>query len=648
MHPRRLVALSLLVAACEASVAPPPPTPDAATADVHAPDRDAPDASVPDVSTVDASAVDASAVDASLPACTADTAGDLLRALRAPRAAGVSAVAAPGQRFDDLRTRTLADPALMALAQRVRTSSRGALPTLAAGDDGTYQVVASRALQLAFVAWLDRDMTAAQAAVRALAAAAVAPAWLRTATEVPIRVGASLVDLAAAVDLLASVLPAAELDVARAHVGTALTSVVSWLRTGGEVFVAFHSDNHGMRLGAGLVATAMVAPAGAVDDEVLGYALAHMGASVQRQTGGAEGWAEGTTYFSYAFEVSAPALLAVDRAWSGDDRRCVRCPSFRLSSCGAAPTPIVRPSRDPLLRDLVRWAASLETRNGWLLPTDDSRLAGTTSPLLERMVEGRAFARWSAMGPQGTFGGSVDVTALVALSLASPDISATLTPRALWPAAGTGRLDATTADGAPVEAFMVAEHGEAHAGHERPDPLALTFVVDGSLMLGASGYGAYDARGPLARGDASSVITVEGVLDRAAPAGTGGPDATLTGDARALAASFAGDGVTVSRSLSVEAGAMVVRDRVEVTGAARDVAWHWHLRGALDATGFAWTRDALRCTATQEGGAPPLTRETAPHFDQYSPGETHPVVRQSARLAAGAHTLTTRVACTRR
>jgi hypothetical protein len=40
-------------------------------------------------------------------------------------------------------------------------------------------------------------------------------------------------------------------------------------------------------------------------------------------------------------------------------------------------------------------------------------------------------------------------------------------------------------------------------------------------------------------------------------------------------------------------------------------------------------------------------RESAPHYDDYSRMETHPVLRQRARLVAGAYTLRTRVTCAR-
>ena len=53
----------------------------------------------------------------------------------------------------------------------------------------------TEALAAALVAWHDRDATAARTALGSLAATAVPPAWFATAVEVPIYVGASLVDL---------------------------------------------------------------------------------------------------------------------------------------------------------------------------------------------------------------------------------------------------------------------------------------------------------------------------------------------------------------------------------------------------------------------------------------------------------------------
>ncbi len=617
------------------------------------------DASTPDVIATDATtATDARAdaadtsVDGALDTSaasvceTADVA-DLLRDLRAPRPAGVSAIAAPGARFEDLRARFDATPDAVTLLTRARTTARRTVPTLAAGDTASYQTVASLALAAALVAWHDRDATAAHTALNALAAAAVAPSWFATATEVPILVGASLVDLAAAADILtASTLSASEIDAARAHVGRAAASTEAWLQSGGLLVAYAHLDNHGMRLGAGLASAAMIAPAGSVSDEVLAYALSHMSASIERQTGGAQGWAEGSTYYEYAFEVAAPALAAVDRAWTGADTRCASCPTHLLAVCSTRPTTIVRPSRDPRVRDLIRWGASLETRAGWLHPIDDSRLTGVPAPLLERLVGARHFSRWSIDGFNGSLGGQVNVGPLVALALALPELTVREPIVRAWPAAGTARLDAMTPSGAPVEALLIAEHGAANGGggHERPDTLALSLVVDGTLMLGASGYRDYEARAPLARADANSEITVEGTLPRDMGAGTPGPDATLSADGGATVGVFSSAGVTVSRSIVFEAGTLVVRDRVELPE-TRAVAWHWHLRGSLDPATWTWTSGTRRCAATQSGEAPPITRETATDFDTYSVMGTHPVIRQSSTRSAGLHELVTRITC---
>ncbi|MEI8255822.1 MAG: heparinase II/III family protein [Deltaproteobacteria bacterium] len=592
------------------------------------------------------------AADVAPAVCSTDDGLELTRALRAPRAAGVSAIAAPGLRLDDLRARFDADATAGALLARARVVARGPVVTLAAGDTSGYQSVASRALAASLVAWHDLDAGAAQSAMRHLASAAVAPAWFSGAQEVSIRVGASLVALAAAVDLLsASGLATADLDAAKQSLGLVVAGVEAWLQTyGGLFFMAFHRDNHGVRFASGLAAAAMMAPATAFSDDALAFAVSHLSVSLRDQTGGLAGWAEGSTYFAYAFEVAPTVLAALDRAWTGADTRCMRCPSHGFQVCSRAGFEVLRPSRDTTLRDLLQWAASLETRGGWLAPVDDSRLSGFAAPLLEQFVGARAFSHWSPDGPSGSLGGSVDVGPLVALALASPPPADRLAQTLQWPDAGTARAEATTASGAAMEAFLLAEHGAAGhgGGHERPDVLALTVAVDGTLVLGGSGYGTYDARAPLARADANSEITVEGVLARDLGAGARGPEAALEPRVgSAMTAGFSEGGVTVRRSVSFEAGALVVRDAVEITGTARDVAWHWHLRGTIDGTAaWAWSVGATRCAVTQEGEAVAPVFETAPHNDSYGLTERHPVVRQSSRLEPGTHTLLTRVTCT--
>ena len=647
MTPRSAL-LALALVACSPSPSAPDASPAVDAAMDVAPLDAAADAALPEDSPTDTSVVAPAVVPVYSPSgCTGPDVADLIRALRAPRPEGVSAVAAPGMRFEDLRSRFDATPDAMTILARARVTARRSVPTLAAGDSASYPTVASLALAAALVAWHDRDATAARTALQTLSVTAVAPSWFATAVEVPIYVGASLVDLAAAADLLsASTLSAAEVAMARAYVGRAAAGAEAWLQGGGLIFMAFHRDNHGMRLGAGLATAAMIAPSDAVSDETLAYALAHMDASMEHQTGGAQGWAEGSTYFEYAFEVAAPALAAIDRAWTGAAARCVRCEHHAYSVCAMSPSPIVRPSQDPRVLDLVRWSASLETRAGWLHPIDDSRLMGLPAPLLERLAGARRYARWSVDGFTGSLGGSVNVGPLVALALASPELPAADPLVTAWPVAGTARLDATAPSGAPIEALLIAEHGVANGGggHERPDTLALTVVVDGALMIGASGYRSYDTRAPLARADAHSELTVEGVLPRDLGAGEGGPEATLTAGGGGASGSFSRDGVSVTRALSFEAGTLVVRDRVELTE-PRDVAWHWHLRGALDADRWSWAVGTRRCEATQSGVALTVARETAPDYDDYSRMVLHPVVRQSARLPAGRHELTTRIAC---
>lgn len=656
---RPLLALALV--ACETAApapardggddlaAPPRDTADTAdiadTADTAATDADA-DTTATDAAAEPSADVPADVTTESPPSCADPDAAELLRALRAPPREGVSVVAAPGLAFEDLRPRIAADPAAMTLLAQARSSVRRTVPALAVGDSATYQTVASLALAAAFVAWHDRDAAAQRTALQALAAATVDAAWLSRAREVPIFVGASLVDLAAAVDLLAATAVApADLAAAREGLGRTLDAVEAWIQAGGEIFLRFHEDNHGVRLSAGVLAAGMVVPASELRDAVMAFALAHLAASIERQSGGTAGWAEGSTYLAYAFEVGVPALLAVDRAWTGGDARCVRCPTHRLSACALAPQRVVRPSRDPRVRDTLRWAAALESRGGWLQPIDDSRLMAAPAPLFERLLGARAFSHWSPTGPLGSTGGSVAVGPLVALALAAPALSAQLPRSPTWPAAGTARLDGATPAGLPLEAFLIAEDGPARdgAGHERPDVLAVQLAVGGTLVLGGSGYRDYASRAPLARADAASVITVEPDFPASTPAGESGPAATLA--AEGASARFTLPAITVSRTLTLDAGALVVSDRIEVSGAPRELTWHWHLRGAADPERWQWTVGSRRCEATQRGDVPPVVRAVAPHFDDYSRMESHAVVRQTARLPPGRHELVTRIAC---
>jgi len=478
---------------------------------------------------------------------------------------------------------------------------------------------------------------------------AIPPEWLLTATDVPLRMGAGLLGMAAAVDLLSATdgVTPEQLGPARAAVAAAAASLDAWLLAGGLAFTAGHLDNHSMRFGAGFVAAAMVTSPAAVSDDVLRWALAQMSASVREQTGDVAGWAEGSMYFSYGFEVAAPALTAVDRAWGGPEAQCVRCPTHRPSACGPSAVEVRRPSTDARLRDLVQWSASLETDGGWLAYVDDSRLSSQPSPLLEAMVNRRAFSHWSIDGATGSTGASLFVHPFLAFALASPAASEALPLRRVWPEAGTARVDGATAGAIPMQAFLLGERDGALAGvgHERPDVATLALAVGGTLVLGTSGYNGYNDRAPFARADAASGITVEGVLPRALDAGEAGPVGALTVAGDAVTSRFAGGGVTVSRAVAFEGATLVVRDVVELTGAARDVGWHWHLRGALEADAWRWTAGARRCAATQAGEALPLTRETAPHYDVAGRAETLPVVRQLARLAAGRHELVTRVTC---
>ncbi|MFO0609962.1 MAG: hypothetical protein U0324_42785 [Polyangiales bacterium] len=622
---------------------PPDASPDVASPDVASPDVASPDVAVlPDVAP--------DVVPDAAPACTTDDVEALLRALRAAPPAGVSVVAAPGQRFESLRASFDATPAAVTLLERARTYSRGNPTALPVGNAGAFQTFATRALGAALVAWHDRDATASSVCQRTLAAMAIPPEWLITATNVPLYMGAGLLGMAAAVDLLSATdgVTPEQLAAARAAVATTAASLDAWLLAGGLYFTAGHLDNHSMRFAAGFTAAAMVTPPSAVSDDLLRWALAQMSASIDRQSGATGGWAEGSLYFEYGFEIAAPALAAVDRAWVGPDARCVRCAGHAVSACGEGAVTIRRPSTDPRLRDLVQWSASLETDGGWLACVDDSRLSGVPAALFESMVRRRAYAHWNLDGATGSTGASLWVHPLLALALASPAPTESLPLRRVWPEAGTARVEGVTPGGA-AQAFLVGERGLATRGegHERPDATTLALAVGGSQMLGPSGYNSYDDRAPLARADAASGITVEGLLDPSIGAGESGPEGTLSATTDGASVRVEGGGATVTRAVAFEGATLVVRDAVEFSGAARAVGWNWHLRGTLDDGAWRWTVGARRCTATQTGEAAALTvtRETVAHYDVASRAETHPVVRQSARLAAGRHELVTRIAC---
>jgi hypothetical protein len=222
----------------------------------------------------------------------------------------------------------------------------------------------------------------------------------------------------------------------------------------------------------------------------------------------------------------------------------------------------------------------------------------------------------------------------------------------VWPAAGSARVDVSAADGTRMEAFLFAEGALAQRGrgHERPDPLSLVLAVDGRLLLGSSGYGHYDERAPLARADASSLITVDGRLPEDEGITTPGPAATMTALDAGVQGQMSVPDVEVLRALTGAGGAMVVEDRVQLA-APHEIGWHWHLRGEVvagpDGGGWTWRRDGYTCVAAQSGGADWLTGavETAPNVDQYGVAEEHPVVRQRASLQPGDYALTTTITC---
>ena len=576
--------------------------------------------------------------------------------LRAQALARPGALVSPGVSLDDARAGLEADPTAQALVARARAQLEAADPELAFGDAATYQVVASRALTAAFVAWFD-DSTALAARARGLlSVAAIDDAWLAEAEEVPIQIGGALVALAGAADLLAAggLLADDEMAAALGDVGQAGRALDSWARTVGPAFLLATSNNHNVRLGAGLLAVGLVTGPADLDDEAVAYGLAEIVATMHdSQSGFDAGWAEGPTYFEYAFEVAASPLAALVPVWPLPGRGCLTCAGHTAAPCAETAVMALLPLADEVLRGAIEWMASLETAGGWFAPVDDSRENGVPAPLLERLADARLFRAWSPDGPNNSLGGSIDMGPFVAFALAAPPLTRTITPAAVWPSAGSARVDVTAADGTRLEAFLFAEGALAQRGrgHERPDPLSLVLAVDGRLLLGASGYGLYEDRAPLARADASSLITVDGRLPDDEGLTTPGPAATMTALDGGVQGQMSVPDVDVLRLLGTAESEVVIEDRLQLA-AAHEIGWHWHLRGEVvagpDQTGWTWRRDGRTCVALQSGGADWLasTLETAPNVDRYGVPEEHPVVRQRATLDPGDYSLVTLVACT--
>ncbi|MBI5480683.1 MAG: heparinase II/III family protein [Deltaproteobacteria bacterium] len=578
-----------------------------------------------------------------------------IAALRARALEGPGALVSPGVSLDEARSRLEAEPTAQALVARARTQLEQPDPELAVGDAETYQVVASRALAAAFVAWVDGDAALTERARGLLTLAAVDDAWLASADEVPIRVGGAVVALAGAVDLLAAgrLLAADGVAAARRDVGQAARALDAWARLQGPAFLLATSNNHNVRLGAGLVAAGLVTGADDLDDEAVAYGLAQIVSVLHDSQGGqGAGWAEGPTYFAYGFEVAAAPLAALVPAWPLPGRGCLSCPGHTAGPCAETRVMALLPLGDEVLRGAIEWMASLETLGGWYAPVDDSRLGGVPAPLLERLADARLFRAWSPDGPGGSLGGSVDVGPFVAFALAAPPLAHDLTPAAVWPSAGSARVDLTGGDGTRVEAFLFAEGylAQRGRGHERPDPLSLVVAVDGRLLLGASGYGTYEERAALARADSSSLITVDGRLPFDEGITAPGPGAVMTALDGGAQGQLTVPDVEVLRTLRAEGSEVVIQDLLQLA-APHEIGWHWHLRGEVvagpDGSGWTWRRDGRTCVALQSGGADWLTAvlETAPNVDQYGVAEEHPVVRQRASLAPGDYSLVTLIAC---
>jgi hypothetical protein len=578
-----------------------------------------------------------------------------IAALRARALEGPGTLVAPGLSLDETRGRLEADPTAQALVARARAQLEQPDPDLAVGDTETHEVVASRALAGAFIAWIDGDAALAARARTLLAGAAIDDAWLASADEAPGRVGGALVALAGAVDLLAvgGLLSAHETATAQRYLGQTARSLDAWAQSAGSALLATAPGSDTVRLGAGLVAAGLVTSAEDLDDEAVAYGLAQIVNVLHDSQGGPRaGWAEGPTSFAYAFEVAASPLAALVPAWPLPGRGCLTCPNHTAAPCVDTHVLALLPLADEVLRGAIEWLASLETLGGWFAPVDDSRLRGIPAPLLERLADARLFHAWSADGPEGSLGGEVDVGPLVALALAAPPVIHDVTAAAVWPQAGSARVDLAGDDGTRIEAFLFAEGELAQRGgdHERPDPLSLVVAVDGKLLLGASGYGTAAERTPLARADASSLITVDGRLPDDEGSTTPGPAAIMTSLDGGVQGQLSVPAVEVLRSLRFEGSELEIHDVLQLDG-THEIGWHWHLRGEVvavpDEGGWTWRRDGRTCVAQQSGGADWLTStlETAPNVDQHGVTEEHPVVRQRAPLAPGDYSLRTLISC---
>ncbi len=614
------------------------------------------DASVVDGSVTDAAPGDAAPRDAAPgdaapgepPACTGD--GAWLGALRGRDPTVQSVLIAPGAAWSELRAalESSADPQGLAVASTIRAQAMRAAPALTPGGTPVYQSLASHALACAWVGWLDDDAPMRDAALADLETAGVDPAFWSGADEVPIRVGASLVALAGAVDLLGAADPA-RLPAAQAALARALAAVVSWYRGEGELLAGTHSDNFTLRLGAGVLSAALLTPAEPASDALLAVFVAGVARTLDAaQTDGRGTWREGPFYLAYGMEVAPLAWAALDAAWTGPDAQCVECAGELLAVCGRRGVTILRPSRDPVLPALVAWLGHLESHGGWLVPFDDGRPVAWIPAPFERLAGVRSSRAWTASG-RNALGGSVQVGPFVAAALARGTDALPWAPREPV-SGGVAHLEGSTLGGAPIDAYLVAEDAFSAngGGHERPDPLSLTVAVGGTLMLGPGGYESYDRRALYNAGSQSSLVTIDGLV----PSGsTYAPivGATLTPTLGGATGTLESGGTRWTRTLTLDGSALTIHDLVQLD-TAREVVWHWHTRGVLDAGDRLWRVGDASCAIAFEGtpvdGAPlEVRREEAAQSDDGASGGTHAVLRFGGTLSAGTHEVTTRIDC---
>lgn len=581
--------------------------------------------------------MDQSSVDSVEPSCAQSV---------MPRWTGVapatSVVVAPGRRLDELRAAFAMNPSAQTLLARARQRATPmGPPTLALGDDVGFQNVSSTAVAHALVAWYDHDELAAQRAAAWISAMVLTPQWLARAPEVMIRVGASFVLGAAALDLL-NAAQSASFDGARRNFALAAGVLANWAFTNGSILVAAHPDNHGVRMGGGLIASLPWTSEAEVPNRVERVAVAMVANAIDTQNRADVGWAEGSMYLQYALETPAISLTMLDALWTAPTSSvCVRCRELPLAPCGIGPITVTRPREWNALQSALRWLEHLQTARGQIVPVDDSRYRAPPAPLFERLTGKKAYPRWSPESSNGSVGQSHDVGPVEAFAVLEERPTAE-PPPAVIESSGTSLLHHRIAGGAMIELALTAEPMAALGnGHEHDDPLSMFVYVNGETMLGGSGYQSYDTRGPYAAPEAHSLLTVGSVFPRVMeflpssihPIG----DHAIGG--------WTSGAVTIQRNVGFENDDVVAIDTITLDR-PQNVQWFWHTRGMLDAGRTdrwtsAWSpRDSATCELQFQSALTLSANSTrGMHVDDNPQPIQHSVLLYSASVPAGISTI---------